>query len=393
MPNYSGYESDAAELLQGLKRDMSQVSVEVARYAEDQGRAIKSLGARMDEVEQRVARPGGSGGYSSGGGLGGLRGGSLAATVTGHESFRHLINSTGRRGRAMIPVRSGDLAMVTTVTGSAGSMTTIDRRVGTEADIVMQPRRRITIRGLLGSGATTSKSVEYSREDVFTDLAGVVSEGAEKPESDITFEPKQAEVRKIANTITVSSEALADAPALADVVDTTLRYSLSLAEETQLLYGDGTGVNLLGLVPQASAYSAEFTPDLPTDLDTIALALLQSELALLPASGIVLHPTRWRRMLLTKDSEGRYLIGSGPGVASPPQLWGIPVSVTPAITENAFLVGAFALGATLFDREEAHVEISTEHEDYFKRNLALILAEERVALAVKRPAAFVYGTF
>lgn len=214
-----------------------------------------------------------------------------------------------------------------------------------------------------------------------------------KPESEITFEPVVAEVKKIANTVTVSAEALADAPALNDVIDTTLRYGLSLKEEQQILYGDGTGPNLLGIVPQAVAFSPEFVPPASTMLDDLALGILQSELALLPASGIVLHPVDWRRILLTKDSQGRYIVGTGPGVAAPPQLWGLPVAITPAITQGSWLAGSFQLGATLFDREDAHVELSTEHSDYFKRNLALILAEERLALAVKRPAAFVYGSF
>jgi HK97 family phage major capsid protein len=57
------------------------------------------------------------------------------------------------------------------------------------------------------------------------------------------------------------------------------------------------------------------------------------------------------------------------------------------------LVGAFKLAATLFDREEAQILVSTENQDNFIRNMVTILCEERLGLAVTRPAAFVYGSF
>jgi hypothetical protein len=39
------------------------------------------------------------------------------------------------------------------------------------------------------------------------------------------------------------------------------------------------------------------------------------------------------------------------------------------------------------------VEISTEHADYFVRNLVAVRAEKRLALVTKRPASFVSGSF
>jgi HK97 family phage major capsid protein len=72
---------------------------------------------------------------------------------------------------------------------------------------------------------------------------------------------------------------------------------------------------------------------------------------------------------------------------------GMGIVGTPAMPDNDFLVGAFRDGATMYDREEANVMVATENEDDFIRNLATALCEERVALEVRRPQAFVYGTF
>jgi HK97 family phage major capsid protein len=89
---------------------------------------------------------------------------------------------------------------------------------------------------------------------------------------------------------------------------------------------------------------------------------------------------------------GRYIIGNPQGTTMP-TLWGLPVVTTQAITIRKFLTGAFKLGAQVFDRWQARVEIATENEDDFIKNLVTILAEERVALAVYRPEAFIYGDF
>lgn len=49
------------------------------------------------------------------------------------------------------------------------------------------------------------------------------------------------------------------------------------------------------------------------------------------------------------------------------------------------------MGAQIFDRWASRVEVATENEDDFVKNLVTILAEERLALAVYRPEAFIYG--
>ncbi|BBK35113.1 hypothetical protein STAQ_01910 [Allostella sp. ATCC 35155] len=66
---------------------------------------------------------------------------------------------------------------------------------------------------------------------------------------------------------------------------------------------------------------------------------------------------------------------------------------TPAIPEDDFLTGAFRLGAQLFAREGADVQISTEDRDNFIKNMVTIRAEERLALGVYRPEAFIHGEF
>jgi HK97 family phage major capsid protein len=179
---------------------------------------------------------------------------------------------------------------------------------------------------------------------------------------------------------------------LQSMIDQRLRYGLGYVEETQLLKGSGVGNNLNGVYTQATAFAAPIAlSGSVTMIDTIRLMLLQAEIAEYPSTGIVLHPADWAKIELTKDANRGYIFANPQSMATP-QLWGRPVVATQAMTVDTALVGAFRLGAQIFDREDANVVISTENQDDFIRNMVTIRAEERLALAVYRPAAFVKNT-
>lgn len=111
---------------------------------------------------------------------------------------------------------------------------------------------------------------------------------------------------------------------------------------------------------------------------------------------VVLHPTDWKKIDLVKTtgtaSSGEYIVGE-PRTASPRLLWGLPVIVTKSMPVGHFLVGAFRQAAILWDRQQATLEISREHADFFIKNMAALLCEERLALTVVAPNALRYGAF
>jgi HK97 family phage major capsid protein len=336
-----------------------------------------ALEARVNELEQKAARRGGDP--------------VPRAAMTPGEAFiadetvKKFMAERATRGRVRV-----DMVAITTATVGATRDVLVppDRQVG----IQMLPDRRLTVRDLLTPGRTNSNAIQYVQETGFTNNARVVSEGTLKPESDIAYELLTTPVATIAHYMVASKQILDDAPQLQSNIDGRLRYGLAYVEEGQLLNGDGTGVNLHGLIPAASAYSPAFTPTSPTPIDTIRLAILQSELALFPATGVVMNQIDWARIELTKDSQGRYIFANPQSLVGP-TLWSRQVVATPAMTVDKFLTGAFRLGAQIFDREDANVELSTEDSDNFRRNLVTLRGEERLALAVYRPEAFIYGDF
>jgi len=287
-------------------------------------------------------------------------------------------------GRAL----SVEIKAITTATGSGGALFAPQRDTA-----ITLPQRPLRVRDLLPVIQVSSGSVEYPRQILRDNKAATVAEGALKPESNLGFELVQVPIRTIAHWIVASRQVLDDAPQLQGIIDNELLYQLGFVEDAQLMMGAGTGTDITGIYPQATAFAAgTLVVASPTRLDAIGAAILQNALVDLPADGVVMHPADWMGMRLTKNAQGDYIFGN-PQDAVQPRIFGLPVVETTGITAGSFLVGNFRGSATLYDRMAARVEVSTEDATNFRQNLVTVLAEERVGLAVKRPAGFTKGTF
>jgi HK97 family phage major capsid protein len=363
-------------------KNLGQVTEETKKVADEALIKHNELSARFTDMEQKMARKGDDRPE---------RQKSFGEQVAESEELKSFI-ANGGKGRVNIGVKAIISALTTDANGSAGDLIVPQRQDG----IITPAQRRMTIRDLLTPGRTTSNAIQYVKETGFTNNAATVSEtsGAAKPQSEIKFDIMTTAVTTIAHWVLATKQILDDVPQLQSYIDGRLRYGLQYVEEGQLLNGGGTGTDLNGIYTQATAFSAPITLPTPvTKIDIIRLAMLQAVLAELPATGVVMHPTDWATIELVKDTTGRHIIGNPGGGQVGSSLWRLPVVETPAMTVDKYLVGAFKLGAQIFDREDANVEISTEDSDNFRKNLVTIRAEERLALAVYRPEAFIKGDF
>ena len=291
--------------------------------------------------------------------------------------------------------------------GTPSSFGTIQRDA-----MVLPPTRTKRVRDLFPTRTTTSAVIEYFRQIGFTSVANAPTNSASsvaernagdtafglKPQSSFSFVGEQAAVRTLAHWEAAHRNVLADEPQLRSIIDNELMYGLRLLEDNQILNGNGSGENLRGVLQTAGIqdYSWSEGATLPvkdTKADALRRAATLSYLAYYEPSGIVMHPNDWEDIELTKDSNGQYLIAVSVAMGGEPRVWRMPIVDTPAIAEGTALVGAFGTGAQLYDREQASIRISEQHSDFFVRNAVVILAEQRLALAVKRPEAFVKVTF
>lgn len=336
------------------------------------------LQARLLEVEQKAARRGVIEAQVAQ---------SLGAQFVNSPAFKAWIDGGGIRSMQSAFVHNIKAA-ITELGQPTTNTTTIGVAPDMQPGIVTLPMRRLTVRDLITPGRTGSNAIQYVRETGFTNNAATVSETVLKPESTITYELVQSAVVTIAHWIKASKQILDDFAQLQSSIDGRLRYGLGYVEETQLLKGSGAGNNLNGIYTQATAYSAPIVVAKANKIDVLRLMLLQAELALYPSTGIVLNPADWAAIELTKSTTGEYIFANPQNLAQP-GLWGRPVVSTPAMTVDTSLVGAFKLGAQLFDREDANVVVSTENSDDFVKNLVTVRCEERLGLATYRPEAFI----
>lgn len=384
-------------------KDLSEATDEVKKFAETSKTELKNLGkvtdetkasadkaltaltdisARVTDLEQKASRRGGGNQQPE------VK--SVGQYVIDSEEVKSILQENGAwTGRARIELKN----ITSAVAGTSGTGLVVADRV---AGIVAPPQRKLVVRDLLMPGNTSSNAIDYVKETGFTNNAAEVAEnpGVAKPKSDITFDLENLPVRTIAHFVLASVQVLADAPMLSSYINGRLIYGLKLREDNQLLNGDGTGVNLKGLMAQATGYAqpSGVKVENTTMIDTLRLAMLQATLAEYPATGHVLNPTDWASIELTKDAQSRYVFANPVGLASP-TLWGLPVAESLSMAAGNFLTGALQYAAQVFDREEAAVAISTEDSDNFQKNMVTIRAEERLALAVYRPEALIKGTF
>lgn len=369
----------APEPLELLTKQFGDHSKAVLESLEATTLGLKGVKAQVDDIEQKLARGGPDG----------------AAHVEswGEQFTKQAVDQLeamahDRNAKASVRVKA-----LTTAEDSAGALISIHR----EANFNLLPQQRLTIRALLPVVTVSSGTIEYVSQTARTNAAAPVAEGATKPGSDYAFDLESVQAKVIAHWIKASTQVLSDVPQLKSLIDTEMRYGLALAEEAQLLNGDGVGQNLDGLVTNATAFTdaagivAEVSPAGATMIDVIGAAIYQSAINDFPPTGIVVHWADFWKMQMTKDSEGRYILGSPQGMAMP-QMWGLPVVPTKSMAQGDFLVGDFRTAATLYDRWEPRIETGYVNDDFIK-NMVTILAEERVALAIKNPLALITGTF
>lgn len=338
---------------------------------------------------------------------------SLGQAFVESEEFKDLQSSGATTMRTPFEMKGNDMVRMGSgygtkdvYTGSVDPVQTLGFGQTQRDPMVPRAQRALRVRDLFPVAATSANSIDFFRVLGFVDgdpgkaatVPEVTGSGASqqfglKPQSKLRFESAQATVRTIAHWEAAHRNILQDEPQLESTINGELLYGLSLAEDDQILNGDGQGDNLLGLLntPNVQQYT-QVAGDRKSD--ALRRAATLAVIANYAPTGYVMHPYDWEDIELQKATgDGQYMLVTNFAVGAETTVWRQPVVETPAMAEGTFLTGAFGIGAQLYDRQVASVRISEQHADFFIRNAVVILAEERLALATKRPESFVKGTF
>lgn len=252
-------------------------------------------------------------------------------------------------------------------------------------------------------------TIEYAAQVGFDNAAAAVAQsqaddGANaaaglKPQSSIRYEERTAPARWIATWMAVTRQTLADVNVMRSLIDNQGRLMIRIEEDRQILLGSGVAPNLTGILDDGNTglQTLDLTGEgADANLDGVRSArrLVRTGTSRLAPTFVVVHPVDSEEFDLLKDLEGRYRAGDPFAAGGPdsPPIWKLPRVESEAITEGTGLVGSRA-GATIFERDPLTVEIATQHADFFVRNLVVVLFEERLALPIWFPSAFVEITF
>ena len=256
--------------------------------------------------------------------------------------------------------------------------------------------RRPFVTDLVNTGTLTNvNAVTYLVEGPAEGDFAMVPEGGAKPQ--IHFGPPTTRtdgIRKIAAFMKFTDEMLEDWGFLVSEINNRALYMLAMKEEAQILNGDGTGQNLLGLLNR-SGIQLETSTAKSDNFDALYRAIMKVvNVTGISADGMVMNPADYEVLRLAKDGNGQYL-GGGPflgaygnqnGFSMQPPVWGLPVVVTPAIKKGQALVAAFKQGKTLWRKGGVRVESTNSDVDDFTNNLVTVRIEERIGLADRMPS-------
>ncbi len=244
---------------------------------------------------------------------------------------------------------------------------------------VSRPKRPvIKVRNIVNAGTTTSKFVTYVSQ-VTTSTSVWTAEGEEKTVIEPKYTEVSEEVKKIAGTIRISKEMLADLSFIQSEINTDLMESIEQGIEDALINGAG-GTSLNGIISYAQTFAAgSFAGTVPnanlSDIIRIAIAQIQS--ANFEPTHVVLNPMDVAAMQLTKTSAGEYtypmFLMDANGLS---YVANLPVVVTSNIAAGTYLVGDFTKSNVRI-REGVNMQVGYVNDD-FQRNMVTILAEARL---------------
>ena len=299
------------------------------------------------------------------------------------ENFINFVkaNPIGKKFNVVAPEFKtySDIQKTPTTSGVSAFATTYDRNV------VTAPRVGLVIRDLFAAETISGSTLVYLVEGEIEGAPAATNEGAKKPQvhfADPT--PKTVSLAKIACFIKESDEYIHDYAFLASAINGRLLYHLQLVEQNKLVYDLS---QTSGIQSDTTHWTAGSTATALADL-ILQGAMDVQEQSGFAADAIVINPADWYSLRVAKDGEDRYYGGGFFGAQNVPNLWGIPVCVTTAVSAGTIIVGAFKTCGSVVQSGGIGIDATNTDQDDFVKNLMTIRAEERLALAVRRPKGF-----
>lgn len=307
--------------------------------------------------------------------------------------------SRGMSGNANMDLEGVNIrALIDSSSTSGGALTTPNR----VPDLIPVTRDvPIRLLDLIDTRPTDGPRIEYVQEDVFTNSAAEVAEGAVKPESGMTMKVVEDTTKTVAHWVNLTRQTAEDNSQLQSYVEGRLTYGLLKRLENQVLRGNGTSPNMRGIwnTTGVGTYTASANE---AAVISVRKAITVAQLSEFQPDTVVMNPVDWERIELSTDTAGSFRVTPSVANLMAPRVWGLAVITTMVMTGTTgggtpvggeFLVGSFREGATLWEQSGIRLLMTDSHASNFTSNILTLLAEMRAGLSVWRPKAFVKGAF
>ena len=250
-----------------------------------------------------------------------------------------------------------------------------------------------SVEDLFRSGTTDANSIAYFIQSTDTANAAFVAEGSAVTDDVYTWTYTTDEVETVQAWIPVTREFLNDNAGMQSLVTGMLMDRLNKKVSQELMYGTGTTPHLWGVTVRTNfASQAKGTdPIFDTFLKAIDKVTVAGDAV---PDAVVIHPTDLMGMLLTRTTDGIYIMGNPANANASPTIWGLPIRATTtcAAAAGTACVGAFGTMAQVFNNGGLVVEASTEYSTYFTERKVALAVSRRLSAVNFRPTAFVKVT-
>ena len=253
------------------------------------------------------------------------------------------------------------------------------------------PSRKVHVRSLLPVGSISQGLFTFPLETGGEGAPAAQTQGSTKAQVDFDITMTNAPAQVIAGYVKISRQMLDDIPAMTSFLQQRLLEKYLVAEDAQLLSGNGTAPNLQGITGVAAAATGAAT----VDVEQLVQAIAQVENSNYSATGILINPLDWASIINTKNTNSAYSLPGSTIVTNNGQLSiaGIPVYTSTAMTVDKFLVGDWSMGAQIMQRDGISVRFSEFDGNNFIENMITVRVEARIAFPIYYAGAFVYGDF
>ncbi|MDH6245034.1 phage major capsid protein [Mycobacterium sp. OTB74] len=366
--------STEATELRGYQESLRGLDEHIADLADDEQRA---------QLPDRYANLGGRGGRSgdrSGwwGGCSQKTGAMLSPLGFTDGELRHAFDTIHRGEVAILEHRDP---------GFAGP---IDGLIPPDLGPIIPvfPRHEDRLLNYLPGVAIDVPAIQYIEVVSTTGTAGIVAEGAAKPELLMPADAKVATARKIAAHVGVSWEAMNDYDAFVASVQGELIRCIVDAENLQLYGGTGEANNQVnGLLSNANILTLASGSGSENYTDISAgIAALRNGPSLAVCNLILLHPETWAAIRVQKDGYGRFLSDPNPTVEQANTIFGIPIVVSTQFTAGEAVLFDTRLYGRAIIREALVTRMGFSGTDLVQ-NIVRYVSETRITQTIERPQA------